>query len=128
MSKLLLGNGTSIQIAAIDFDPQYDWATASLNCQAIGEGWRLPTIYEIEHLYENSALFNFANYGYWTYWTGEEINSQQAYGFSGDEGLLVEASKNDRFYVRAVRTIENEHWIKRIWNLLIKKMKFKTVG
>lgn len=105
MNELTLENGNIIQIAENDFDTQYDWAAAILMCQEIGEGWRLPTIYEIEHFFENKEMFDFANYGFWAYWTSEEINGEQAFGFSGDEGIIIEALKTERFYIRAVRTI-----------------------
>lgn len=105
MNELTLENGNIIQIAENDFDTQYDWLTAMLKCQAMEEGWRLPSIYEIQHIFENKEMFDFANYGYCAYWTSEEINGEQAFGFSGDEGLIIEESKNECFYVRAVRTI-----------------------
>jgi hypothetical protein len=104
MNELTLGNGSVIQVAEHDFANQFDWATAILMCQEMGDGWRLPTIYETEHIFENSVLFHFANYGYWTYWTSEEINSEQAFGFT-DEGTINEALKTESFYIRAVRTI-----------------------
>ena len=105
MNELTLENGTTIQIAENDFDTQYDWTTALSMCQALGEGWRLPTIYEIEHIFANNEMFDFANYGFWAYWTREEINGEQAFGFSGLEGIIIQESKNERFYVRAVKTI-----------------------
>jgi hypothetical protein len=105
MNELTLESGITIQIAENDFDTQYDWTTAILMCQEIGEGWRLPTIYEIEQIFENAEIFDFANYGFWAYWTNDEINTEQAYGFSGVEGNIVQEFKDESFYVRAVKTI-----------------------
>ena len=103
--ELILTDGTIIEVALTDFNTQYDWVNAKLMCQEMGEGWRLPTIYEIEHIFENNEIFDFANYGYWTYWTSEEINGEQAYGFCGVEGNIVQGFKAESAYVRAVRTI-----------------------
>ncbi len=105
MNELTLEDGSTIQIAENDFDIQYEWTTAILMCQEIGEGWRLPTIYEIEQIFENAEIFDFANYGFWTYWTSEEINNEEAFGLSGVEGIIIQAPKTERFYIRAVKTI-----------------------
>jgi len=102
---LILANGETIDVAANDFIAQFDWTTASLMCQGLGEGWRLPTIYEIQQIFAHNVVFGFANYGYWAYWTCEEINEEQAFGFSGDEGIIIEELKTERFYIRAVKTI-----------------------
>ena len=48
MYELILQNGTSIQIAKNDFSDLCDWSSAKLKCEEIGEGWRLPTISELE--------------------------------------------------------------------------------
>jgi hypothetical protein len=103
--ELILTDGTIIEVALTDFNTQYDWVNAKLMCQGMGEGWRLPTIYEIEQIFDNSTLFDFANYGFWAYWTSKEINEVQAFAFSGNEGIIIEESKNEKFYVRAVRTV-----------------------
>lgn len=105
MNELTLENGITIQIAENDFDTQYDWTTALSMCQALGEGWRLPTIFEIEQIFENAEIFGFANYGFWTYWTSEEINNEEAFGLSGVEGIIIQVPKTERFYIRAVKTI-----------------------
>jgi hypothetical protein len=105
MNELTLGNGSIIQVAEHDFANQFDWATAILMCQGMGEGWRLPTIYEIEHIFENKAKFDFANYGCWAYWSGDAINTEQAFGFCGVEGNIVKEFKTETFYVRAVKII-----------------------
>jgi hypothetical protein len=35
----------------------------------------------------------------------EEINYNDAFGFSGVEGIIIEASKIEKFYVREVKSI-----------------------
>ena len=105
MYELILQNGTSIQIAKNDFSDLCDWSSAKLKCEEIGEGWRLPTISELEEIFENKESFNFANYGFWSYWSGDNFNSEKANAFSGVEGNKIQEFKNENFYVRAVKTI-----------------------
>lgn len=105
MYKLILKDGKSIQIAENDFPNLYNWATAKLNCEEIGVGWRLPSFSELEEIFEKKETFNFANYGFWAYWSGEDINSEKAIALSGVEGLKIQEFKSENFYVRAVKTI-----------------------
>lgn len=104
MYELILQNGTSIQIAKNDFSDLCDWSSAKLKCEEIGEGWRLPTISELEEIFKKKESFNFANYGYWSYWSGDDFNSEKANAFSGVEGNIIQEFKNENFYVRAVKT------------------------
>jgi hypothetical protein len=105
MYELALKNGKKIQIAQNDFTDQLNWSTAKLKCEEIGEGWRLPTISELEEIFENKEQYNFANYGYWTYWSIEELNEEESISFSGVEGNITTHLKTTNNYVRAVKNI-----------------------
>ena len=105
MYELALKNGKKIQIDQNDFAKQLNWSTAKLKCEEIGEGWRLPTISELEEIFENKEQYNFANYGYWTYWSIEELNEEESIAFSGVEGNVITELKEAEFYVRAVKNI-----------------------
>ncbi len=105
MYELALKNGKKIQIDQSDFAKQLNWSTAKLKCEEIGEGWRLPTLSELEEIFENKEQYNFANYGYWTYWSIEELNEEESLSFSGVEGNITTHLKTSNNYVRAVRNI-----------------------
>lgn len=105
MYELVLENGNRIQIAQNDFTDQLNWSTAKLMCEEIGEGWRLPTISELKEIFGNKEQYNFANYGYWAYWSIEELNEYQSLAFSGVEGNIVTELKEVEFYIRAVKNI-----------------------
>ena len=62
MHELALKNGIKIQITQNDFTDQLNWSTAKLKCEEVGEGWRLPSISELEEIFENKEQYNFANY------------------------------------------------------------------
>ena len=105
MHELALKNGIKIQITQNDFTDQLNWSTAKLKCEEIGEGWRLPSISELEGIFENKEQYNFANYGYWTYWSIEELNEEESLSFSGVEGNITTHLKTTNNYVRAVKNI-----------------------
>lgn len=105
MYELALKNGKKIQINQNDFTDQLNWSTAKLKCEEIGEGWRLPTISELREIYGNKEQYNFANYGYWAYWSIEEIDEEKSIAFSGVEGNVITELKEAEFYVRAVKNI-----------------------
>ena len=105
MYELVLENGNRIQIAQNDFTDQFNWSAAKLKCEEIGEGWRLPTISELEEIFENKEHYNFANYGFWAYWSIQELNENQSLAFSGVEGNTVTELKETKFYIRAVKNI-----------------------
>ena len=105
MHELALKNGKKIQITQNDFTDQLNWSTAKLKCEEIGEGWRLPTISELEEIFENKEQYNFANYGFWTYWSIEELNEEESLSFSGVKGNITTHLKTTNNYVRAVKNI-----------------------
>ena len=73
-------------------------------CADLGDGWRLPTIDELNILYENKdEIGGFASNYYWSstsHWSG--VKSMQSFddGYQHDDGMLNEGGG----YVRAVRT------------------------
>lgn len=105
MYELILKDGKRIQIAENDFPKLYDWETAKLKAEEIGKGWRLPLFSELEEIFEKKENYNFANYGFWAYWSSDDINSEKAIALSGVEGLKIQEYKNEKIYVRAVKTI-----------------------
>ena len=102
MYELVLKNGNRIQIAQNDFANQCNWLEAKLRCEEIDKGWRLPTISELEEIFERKENFEFANYGFWAYWSIEEINENQSLAFCG---TTITELKDAEFYIRAVKNI-----------------------
>ena len=72
-------------------------------CAALGEGWRLPTIYETNILFQNKdAIGGFANGGFWSSTEGDFDNAWWRGFASGQQGKLAKHFTN---YVRAVRDL-----------------------
>lgn len=94
-----------IEVYNHDLEGIYFWNQAKSFAQDLGQGWRLPTAEEIKELYKNKEMLNFANYGFWAYWTSEEIG-QDGCCYNGPNGEIYTTNKESEFYVRLVRDIE----------------------
>jgi hypothetical protein len=77
-----------------------NWNEAVKACTDLGNGWKLPTKYELNLMYLNKDKIGaFAPY----YWSSTEDGSSNAWGqpFGYDHQFVND--KNFIFYVRAVR-------------------------
>ena len=83
----------------------FKWQEANSLAEELNNGWRLPTSDEILEIYNQREVLNFANYGFWGYWTSEE-NGVDGYCFGGPNGEIYTTNKESEFYVRLVRDIE----------------------
>ncbi len=60
--------GYELYVKGIDENNRMDWIVAKRTCECKGEGWRLPTIGELQVLYEYKDMFdNFSREYYWAY-------------------------------------------------------------
>lgn len=60
--------GHDIYVKGQDEKSRMDWIVAKRTCECKGEGWRLPTIGELQVLYEYKDMFdNFSREYYWAY-------------------------------------------------------------
>ena len=97
---LILSKQISIEIHPEEKEMTWDEAVAY--CKSLGKGWRLPTIQELWHIYENENLrkeFNAAHY-----WSSSEVNANLAWYFYF-LGVAYYGNKYYTNYVRAVRDI-----------------------
>ena len=103
--QLKLKDNSIIDIMECDLPEVYTWEQAVTLCQLIGTNWRLPTIDEIQEIYSKKEEFSFANWGYWAYWTCNEINIESATCLSGPNGEIFKEKKEAKFYIRPVKSI-----------------------
>ena len=88
---------------------QMEWDKAKKACADLGNGWRLPTKYELNILYQNKdKIGGFANFFYWSSPEhGTNIvggtDKYRAWGQGFGNGTQKIANKNGTYYVRAVR-------------------------
>ena len=83
------------------------WDEATKKASELGEGWRLPTIDELEKiLYPNkSKIQNLQTQEF--YWSGSETSPLYAWVLYFEIGSTHESGKNGIYYVRAVRDLSN---------------------
>ena len=78
------------------------WDDAKKACKVLGDGWRLPTIDELNTLYINKdKIGGFARDVYWSYTKNDDYNAW-VQGFYG--GVHYSTNKVFTSYVRAIRT------------------------
>ena len=98
----------NIEVARNDFKNVQTWKDAIAKCNGLGNGWRLPTLDELDKLYNNKnkiggfkdSYFDNANY-----WSSTENGTNAGYKnmFNG-EGGQIEGYRYLTYNVRAVRT------------------------
>ena len=112
-ASLIIGTPITIgnlMIASKDMPEPLDWWDAKEECLKLGDGWRLPSIEELEFMYENkSSIGTFTRNGYWS-----KSQSSNQIGNSGElvlawtksfnTGKKADYDKKYPGYVRAVKT------------------------
>ena len=109
-SKIIIGTPIkigNIEIAQFDFPEEMNWVDSRKSCEALGKGWRLPTLEELHIIYENKE--NISGFTHATYWSSKEatilLDAWSHNFISGDQFSTIFNKYNDHFGVRAVRTI-----------------------
>jgi len=85
-----------------DLEPS-NWTNAMKLCSKLGDGWRLPTILELQLMYENKDLIG--NLKDTAYWSSTEYNANYVWYFLFYPGNPYINDKSNANYVRAVRSI-----------------------
>ncbi len=94
-----------LEIAQNDFPYKMNWMQAKMAVYSLGNGWRLPTMKELEILYFNKT--KIGRYSDLSYWSaqggGYDALSSKLSSYSRQS-----ESKNSNNYVRAVRFINHD--------------------
>ena len=91
----------SIEVAQNDFPKTMIWNDAVKACTDLGNGWKLPTKYELNLMYLNKdKIGGFASK---YYWSSTELDSNFVWYFNFGDGTADKDYKNTTYYVRAVR-------------------------
>ena len=93
------------EVAQDDFPNRMEWNDAIKACSELGNGWRLPTKYELNYLYiYRGKIGRFANNDYWSSTEEDMDNAWRQYFNGGSQALLFKVRGFAN--VRAVRTIK----------------------
>jgi formylglycine-generating enzyme required for sulfatase activity len=97
------------EVAQNDFPNELNWYDARKACDSLGNGWRLPTIQELNILFENKdEIGKFKGTFYWSSTEASYMNNDYdgAYGkilYKGGEGVGKKTQLN---HVRAIRSFQ----------------------
>ena len=98
-----------LKIAEHDFPVEMSWLEGINSCADLGNGWRLPTIEELNFMYTNKDLIKgFTQTTYWSSNNGfdQSLGQNASYYFSfytGNSNLYYKTTEKMR--IRAVKTI-----------------------
>ena len=87
-----------------DLKGHYTWDEAKEACEALGEGWRLPTKNELNEMYEKrDVVGGFANSNYWSSTENGNYSAWSQYFSTGSQNHY--GKTNYVYNVRAVRAL-----------------------
>jgi len=89
-----------------------NWIEAKEACEALGEGWRLPTRVELLIMYENQddiiRQYSLSGFALTGYWSSTEYGNYSAWGQGFNNGSQGYYGKSGYYYtVRAVRALKS---------------------
>lgn len=95
----------NLEIAEFDFKDPMNWQDAKNACNKLGDGWRLPTINELNILSQNRFKigYNWDEFGYWSATENDKYDSKCIWFGTGCKGDYPKYSKLN---VRAIRVTE----------------------
>jgi hypothetical protein len=98
--------GINLEVAKEDLGT-LSFNVASLKAEAIGDGWRIPTIVELEYLYNLSkiGLLSFKPERYWSSSVPAEGNAIERYCLFFNNGWRTGFTKFNTFRIRLVRDL-----------------------
>jgi len=103
----IVANGKVIEVAKEDLPNMMNWNDAMSACEGLSNGWRLPSMEELEAMHEQLYLNGKGNFRTDEfYWSSSEFNANRAWTFSFEHGRAnTVTNKTNTVHVRAVRTL-----------------------
>lgn len=100
-------SGEELEIFPSDIFSELDWTEANEVCRKLGGGWRLPTVDEMDKIYEKYFLQGKGGFKAGEYWCIDEDDETQALfsAFYGGGGFSMH-NKEEELNVRPVRILE----------------------
>jgi hypothetical protein len=93
--------GRDIYVSGMDEPSRMSWDVANSACNCRGKGWRLPTIGELQTIYQYKDLFgNFSREYYWA--LEMNVRSGRYYNLKFTNGKIADEEVKERNKVRCV--------------------------
>jgi len=104
-SPIKMGN---LEITQKNFPDIMNWFEANNSCQSLGNGWRLPTIDELNFIDKNKIKIVDLSKKNEFYWSFTEVTKDSSYLLNFGKGVYGRGDKSTFANVRAVRTATNK--------------------
>ena len=105
----IIGNPVKIdklEVAGYDFPKEMNWEDAKKACEALGQGWKLPSKDELDFLYQNrDAIGRFTSRYYWSSTLDKNGDAWQQHFNSGKQYYVYIKNGKGVYNVRAVRSL-----------------------
>lgn len=92
----------NLEVAEKDFPNKMNWHSAKIACEALRNGWRLPTKVELNIMFQNKRkIAGFANLYYWSSTENDFLYSVLSFRdgrptiSSNDDGIMKAKRRND---------------------------------
>jgi hypothetical protein len=96
--------GAKLQVANKDFSRKMKSGDAIKACEKLGSGWRLPTMEELQAMYEQLHKKGQGSFHSAGYYSSTKVGFLTAYNLNFDGGCVNWGNKYATKYVRAVRS------------------------
>ena len=103
METIIIGK---LEVTTCDIGTMY-WPEAKMCCEALGPGWRLPTLEELSVLYQHKEIIGGFSDDYC--WSATEVSPDAVWTKVFSSGWNDQDDKTAApypYYVRAVRSVE----------------------
>jgi hypothetical protein len=100
-------SGKKIQLADNDLDKKMDWYSAQIVCSELGEGWRLPSLAELEIIFNEIHQQGIGNFQPDYYWSSNPAGFDETawYYWFKFKGFSHYVAKSNVYNIRLVREI-----------------------
>lgn len=104
--KLSVNSDEYLEVYPLDYENLFDWNEANTECQKLGDGWRLPTVDEMNLIYEQLFMKNIGHIKEKEYWCSNEDSDEEGLFFAFyASGGYSSLQKNEKIKIRPVREL-----------------------
>ena len=94
----------NLLVAQNDFPVSMNWEEAKISCAKLGNGWRLPALFELRFLYQKKVKIGSDDNAEEYYWSStEDRDGAFLQAFNDSHGDCYFLGKKEKYAVRAIR-------------------------
>lgn len=97
--------GKNFEISEADLSEKLDWEKAKIQIKKLGDGWRIPTIDELEAIYLDRWEITGLDTHHW-YWSSSGNGSSTSFCIDFKDGKRKAYYKEGKGLIRPVRNVK----------------------